>query len=96
MPDQLCSMKIVTSSGEVCEFSEEISKSEFSAAKLSLGLLDDPNSLDPNRDQICIKNWVRTDEPVSFTQLQLEQSRKSQRQGAIQQYEFRHGLIQNP
>lgn len=39
MPDQLCSMKIVTSSGEVCEFSEEISKSEFSAAKLSLGLL---------------------------------------------------------
>ncbi|KAF0411265.1 FAD-binding domain-containing protein [Gigaspora margarita] len=151
MPDQLCSMKIVTSSGEVCEFSEEINESEFNAAKLNLGLLgiiysltfrvqpmynlrltdkfipnnewlnpkniqnllessdaiginyfpfngfnqSDPNSLDPNRDQIWIKYWVRTDEPVSFTQQQLEQSRKSQRQGAIQQYELRRSLIQN-
>ncbi|CAG8547490.1 24988_t:CDS:2, partial [Dentiscutata erythropus] len=33
MSDQLCSMKIVTGSGEVCEFNDEISKSEFNAAK---------------------------------------------------------------
>ncbi|CAG8625197.1 8681_t:CDS:2 [Cetraspora pellucida] len=39
MSDQLCSMKIVTGSGEVYEFSKEISQSEFNAAKVNLGLL---------------------------------------------------------
>ncbi|CAG8718777.1 6597_t:CDS:2, partial [Dentiscutata erythropus] len=157
--DQLCSMKIVTGSGEVSEFSEEISESEFNAAKVNLvsnfiiirftwynlfgdfpcttdvqfrmndvfipinewlnpknvkNLLEssegamllyfpfngfnpsDPNSLDPNRDQIWVKNWVRTDEPVSFTQQQLEQSQENQRQDAIIQYKLRNSLIQNP
>ncbi|CAG8551947.1 12142_t:CDS:2, partial [Cetraspora pellucida] len=153
MSDQLCSMKIVTSSGEICEFSEEINKLEFSAAKVNLGLLgtiysltfrvqpmynlrmtdiyvpaikwlndpqnikkllessdgitiaywpfngfnqSDPNPLDPNRDRIAIKNWVRTDEPVSFTQQQLEQSHETQKQGVIQQYELITSHLQNP
>ncbi|CAG8449768.1 6426_t:CDS:2 [Dentiscutata erythropus] len=39
MSDQLCSMKIVTGSGEVCELNEEVSESEFNAAKVNLGLL---------------------------------------------------------
>ncbi|CAG8817909.1 4806_t:CDS:2, partial [Dentiscutata erythropus] len=39
MSDQVCSMKIVTASGDVVEFSEEIDKSEFNAAKVNLGLL---------------------------------------------------------
>ncbi|RIB23145.1 hypothetical protein C2G38_2139898 [Gigaspora rosea] len=37
--NQLCSMKIVTGSGKVYEFSEEINKLEFNAAKVNLGLL---------------------------------------------------------
>ncbi|CAG8732145.1 21889_t:CDS:2, partial [Dentiscutata erythropus] len=152
MPDQLCSMKIVTVSGEVLEFSKEISETDFNAAKLNLGLLgiiysvtfrvqpmynlrmndtfysinewlnpknlknlldssdgvefyywpfngfnqNDPKPLDPNRDQIWVKTFVRTDEPVSFTQQQLEQSLPNKTQAAIQQYEFRKTLIQNP
>ncbi|CAG8767456.1 24195_t:CDS:2, partial [Gigaspora rosea] len=56
----------------------------------------DPNPLDPNRDNIWIIILVRTDEPVSFTQQQLEQLHESQRQYEIQQYELRSSLVQNP
>ncbi|CAG8772427.1 20701_t:CDS:2 [Cetraspora pellucida] len=152
MSDQLYSMKIVTGSGEVYEFSEEISKSEFNAAKVNLGLLgiiysltfrvqpmynlrmtdiyvpinewlnpkniknllessdgielsyqpfngfnqNDPNPLDPNRDLLWVKNWVRTDESVSFTQQQIEQLHETQNQNAINQYELLSSLLQNP
>ncbi|KAF0555484.1 FAD-binding domain-containing protein [Gigaspora margarita] len=152
MPDQLCSMKIVTASGEVREFSKEISESEFNVAKLNLGLLgiiysvtfyvqpmynirmndtfysinewlnpknlkelldssdgvefyywpfngynqSDPKPLDPNRDQIWVKTYVRTDDPASFTQQQLEQSLPNQTQATIKQMKLRSTLIQNP
>ncbi|CAG8504054.1 3781_t:CDS:2 [Dentiscutata erythropus] len=153
MSDQVCSMKIVTGSGKVCEFSEEINKSEFNAAKVNLGLLgiiysltfrvqpmynlrmtdifvpanewlnnpqniknllessdgisiaywpfngfnhSDPNPLDPSRDRIEITNWIRTDEPVNFTQQQLKQSYETQRQGVIQQYKLISSNLQNP
>ncbi|CAG8531702.1 39113_t:CDS:2 [Gigaspora margarita] len=150
--DQLCSMKIVIGSGEVCEFSEEINKSEFNAAKVNLGLLgiiysvtfrvqpmynllmtdnyipikgwlnaknikkllkssdgiellywpfngfiqSDSNPLDPNRDLVWVKNWVRTDKQVSLSQQQLEQVRETQRQGIIQQYQLLSSLLQTP
>ncbi|CAG8627242.1 873_t:CDS:2, partial [Cetraspora pellucida] len=155
MSDQLCSMKIVTGSGEVYEFSKEISKSEFNAAKVNLGLFgiiysltfraqpmynlrvtntyvpiyainewlnpqtiknlldssdairlryypfngfnqSDPNPLDPNKDLVLVENYVRTDEPVSFTQQQIEQLRETQIQGNINQKELFNSLLQNP
>ncbi|KAF0561202.1 FAD-binding domain-containing protein [Gigaspora margarita] len=153
MSDQLCSMKIVTSFGEVCEFSEEINKSEFNAAKVNLGLfgiiysltfrvqpmynlrmtdifipanewlnnpyniknllessdgisiaywpfngfnLSDPNPLDSNRDRVGIKNWIRTDEPVNFTQQQLEQLHETQKHDVFQQYKLISSNLQNP
>ncbi|CAG8460278.1 16837_t:CDS:2, partial [Dentiscutata heterogama] len=153
MSDQLCSMKIVTGSGKVCEFSEEIDKTEFNAAKVNLGLLgiiysltfrvqpmynlrktdifvpanewlnnpqniknllessdgisiaywpfngfnqSDPNPLDPNRDRVAISNWIRTDEPVSFTQQQFKQSYEAKRQGVIKQYKLISSNLQNP
>ncbi|KAF0551121.1 FAD-binding domain-containing protein [Gigaspora margarita] len=129
--DQLCSMQIVTGSGEVCEFSEEINKSEFNATKVNLSLLgiiysdglvqkniktllkssdgiellywpfngfnqSDSNPLDPNRDLVWVKNWVRTDKPVSLSQQQLEQVRETQRQGLIQQNQLIISLLQTP
>ncbi|CAG8687454.1 649_t:CDS:2 [Gigaspora margarita] len=153
MSDQLCSMKIVTSFGEVCEFSEEINKFEFNAAKVNLGLfgiiysltfrvqpmynlrmtdifipanewlnnpyniknllessdgisiaywpfngfnLSDPNPLDSNRDRVGIKNWIRTDEPVNFTQQQLEQLHETQKHDVFQQYKLISSNLQNP
>ncbi|CAG8627315.1 10218_t:CDS:2, partial [Dentiscutata heterogama] len=150
MPDQICSMKIVTGSGEVSEFSEEINKSEFNAAKVNLGLLgiiysvtfrvkpmynlrmndvyisvnewlkphiiknivessdgieifyipfngfnlSEPKPLDPNRDLVWVKNWVRTDEPASFTQQQIQKTRELQSQGLIQQFQFISSILQ--
>ncbi|CAG8625180.1 8680_t:CDS:2 [Cetraspora pellucida] len=152
MSDQLCSMKIVTGSGEVYEFSEEISKSEFNAAKVNLGLLgiiysltfraqlmynlrvndvyapitewfnpqtiknlldssdgiemnyypfngfnqSDPNPLDPNKDLVLVKNFVRTGESVSFTQQQIEKLRETQIQDNINQKKLFKSLLQNP
>ncbi|CAG8786748.1 11057_t:CDS:2, partial [Gigaspora rosea] len=144
MSDQVCSMKIVTGSGEVHEFSEEINKFEFNAAKVNLGLLgiiysvtfrtqpmynlrltnnyvpvtwlnnplrikhlvkssdgfqlyyfpyngfnssEDPNLHDFNKDQIVVRTWKRTNEPVSFTQQQLEQLHNTQRQTFLRIYE---------
>ncbi|CAG8674871.1 12669_t:CDS:2, partial [Gigaspora rosea] len=118
MPDQLCSMKIVTASGEVREFSKEISESEYNVAKLNSGLLGiiysatfrvqpmynlrmsdtfysinewlNPKNLkdllDLSDDQIWVKTFVRTDDPASFTQQQLEQSLPNQTQKAIQHF----------
>ncbi|CAG8812300.1 40617_t:CDS:2, partial [Gigaspora margarita] len=152
MSDQLNSLKIVTDSGEVREFNEEINESEFNAAKVNLGLLgiiysvtfrvqpmynlimndnyvsinewlnannvkkllnssdgielfywpfngfnqSDPNPFDTNKDLVWVKNWVRTDKPVSITQKQLEQLRKTQRQGMILQYQLLSSLLKNP
>ncbi|CAG8627261.1 874_t:CDS:2, partial [Cetraspora pellucida] len=152
MSDQLCSMEIVTGSGEVYEFSEEISKSEFDVAKVNLGFLgiiysstfraqpmynlrvnnvfapinewfnpqtiknlldssdgiemdyypfngfnqSDPNPLDPNKDLVLVKNYVRTGEPVSFTQQQIEKLRETQIQGNINQKKLFKSLLQNP
>ncbi|CAG8694362.1 2956_t:CDS:2 [Cetraspora pellucida] len=152
MADQLISMKIVIGSGDVCEFSEEINKSEFVAAKVSLGLLgiiysatfrvqpmynlrmndnyipvnvwlnpqtiknlldssdgieifywpfngfiqSDPKPLDPNRDLLWVKNWVKTDEVVSFTQQQIKQLREVQSQGLIHQYQIISSILQTP
>ncbi|CAG8820761.1 45579_t:CDS:2, partial [Gigaspora margarita] len=154
MPDQVCSMTIVTGSGKLCEFSEEKNKLEFNAAKVNLGLLgiiytvtfrtkpmynlrlsytyvpvtwlnyplrikhlletsdsiqlyyfpyngfntsEDPNFYDFTRDQIVVKRWERTNEPVSFTQQQLEQTHETQRQNFIKIYEIiSSNLPQNP
>ncbi|CAG8681220.1 26709_t:CDS:2, partial [Dentiscutata erythropus] len=57
----------------------------------------DPIPLDPNRDLVWVKSWVRTDDLVSFTPQQLEQLHESQRQGEIQQYQLISSiLLQNP
>ncbi|CAG8821450.1 32258_t:CDS:2, partial [Racocetra persica] len=56
----------------------------------------DPNPLDPNRDLLWVKNWVRTDESVSFTQQQIEQQHEVQKQNTIRQYELLSGILQNP
>lgn len=154
MPDQVCSMTIVTGSGKLCEFSEEKNKLEFNAAKVNLGLLgiiytvtfrtkpmynlrlsytyvpvtwlnyplrikhlletsdsiqlyyfpyngfntsEDPNLYDFTRDQIVVKRWERTNEPVSFTQQQLKQTHETQRQNFIKIYEIiSSNLPQNP
>ncbi|RIB30552.1 hypothetical protein C2G38_2136292 [Gigaspora rosea] len=152
MSDQVCSMKIVTGSGEVHEFSEEINKFEFNAAKVNLGLLgiiysvtfrtqpmynlrltnnyvpvtwlnnplrikhlvkssdgfqlyyfpyngfnssEDPNLHDFNKDQIVVRTWKRTNEPVSFTQQQLEQLHNTQRQTFLRIYEHISSILQS-
>ncbi|CAG8690462.1 35284_t:CDS:2, partial [Racocetra persica] len=57
----------------------------------------DSNPLDPNRDLIWVKNWVRTDEPVSLTQQQFEQLSDAQTQDFSNQYdELLRSLVQNP
>ncbi|KAF0511652.1 FAD-binding domain-containing protein [Gigaspora margarita] len=56
----------------------------------------DPNPFDTNKDLVWVKNWVRTDKPVSITQKQLEQLRKTQRQGMILQYQLLSSLLKNP
>ncbi|CAG8666919.1 2484_t:CDS:2, partial [Dentiscutata heterogama] len=153
MSDQLCSMKIVTASGDIVEFSEEINKSEFNAAKVNLGLLGiiysltfrvqpmynlrmtdtlylsnewlkpqniknllessdgieifywpfngfNPkvsNSLDPNRDLIWVKNWVRTNDSVTLPPQVLEQLRQTETGEINQQYlTITNYLISNP
>ncbi|CAG8573697.1 17617_t:CDS:2, partial [Racocetra persica] len=47
-------------------------------------------------DLIWVKNWVRTDESVSFTEQQIKQLRETQIQDYIKQYELLSSLLQNP
>ncbi|CAG8506014.1 109_t:CDS:2, partial [Cetraspora pellucida] len=132
--DQIVSMQIVTASGDVVTFSEEIDKQEFNAAKVNLvtfcvqpmynlrmsdtlypakewiklqnikNLLEvsdgieifywpfngfnqgDPLHPDLSKDLIWVKNWVRTNEPVTLPPEALAQLRYNETQGIIQQY----------
>ncbi|CAG8591668.1 6496_t:CDS:2, partial [Cetraspora pellucida] len=150
--DQIVSMKIVTASGDVVTFSEEIDKQEFNAAKVNLGLFGiiysvtfrvqpmynlrmsdtlypakewikpqniknilevsdgieifywpfngfnqgDPPHPDLSKDLIWVKNWVRTNEPVTLLPEALAQLRYNQTQGIIQQYNTLKILLQYP
>ncbi|KAF0561196.1 FAD-binding domain-containing protein [Gigaspora margarita] len=76
MSDQLCSMKSSLALGNIAYW-------PFNGFNLS-----DPNPLDSNRDRVGIKNWIRTDEPVNFTQQQLEQLHEVQKHDVFQQYKL--------
>ncbi|CAG8561137.1 14783_t:CDS:1, partial [Racocetra persica] len=57
----------------------------------------DPNPLDPNRDLLWVKNWVRkTGEPMSFTPQQIKQLREVKSQGLNHQHQVISSIIQTP
>ncbi|CAG8545567.1 22729_t:CDS:2 [Gigaspora margarita] len=126
--DQLCSMKIVTGSGEIREFMTFRAQPMYNLRLTDIyvpvkwlnnpqnikNLLEssdgiqvyywpfngfnqsDSNLRDFNKDRIVVKNWIRTNEPVSFTQQQLEQLHEVERQKIIKEYTLISSNLQNP
>ncbi|CAG8851429.1 32445_t:CDS:1, partial [Racocetra persica] len=56
----------------------------------------DPNPLDPNRDVFQVYRWVRTDNPVNFTQQQIKQLHEARVQDDLQLTELIESVLKNP